>query len=211
MSYHYSAFISYRRNPGDEKFVKKFTAIIECMAEKVTNSPKAFLDDNSIKWGEKFDERIYDSIVKCYFFIPLYHNSYLHKDNTWCAKELYRAIEVEKRIRESTAADYCFILPVIDQGPPSDLPDCIVRKNALVMNKYKHLVLSNRPAKALDDLKNQIYDILLHNFKMLNEDVLFSELCNDIVIPSDQEIIEWIKKQKKMERISEANNLPVLR
>ena len=98
MSYKYSSFISYRRNVGDEKFVKKFKGIIECEAHKVTNIPKVFFDEQSIRWGDEFDEKIYDGIVACYFFIPFYHNSYLHKDNLWCAKELYRAIEVEKKI-----------------------------------------------------------------------------------------------------------------
>ena len=61
MSFHYSSFISYRRNVGDEKFIKKFKAIIESEAAKVTNISKVFFDEDSIIWGQEFDERIYEA------------------------------------------------------------------------------------------------------------------------------------------------------
>lgn len=211
MSFHYSSFISYRRNIGDEKFIKKFKTIIESEAAKVTNVGSVFFDDVSIRWGEEFDEKIYDGIVSCYFFIPFYHNSYLHIDNLWCAKELYRAIEVEKKIREHAVANYCFILPIIDRGSASDFPDCIGRKNAKEIKKYRHLVLSNKTSAALEDFKDNIYEILLDNFNLLKNDIKFSELCKGMDIPSDDEIIKWIKEQKEKEKISEANNLPILR
>ena len=211
MSFHYSSFISYRRNIGDEKFIKKFKVIIESEAAKVTNISKAFFDEDSINWGEDFDERIYNGIVNCYFFIPFYHNTYLHEDNLWCAKELYRAIEVEKKIRCSAINNYCFILPIIDRGSASAFPDCMGRKNAKEIKRYRHLVMSNATNKALEDFKYNIYDIFLKNFNLLNRDIKFSELCADIVIPTDEEIINWIKEQKEIERKSEANNPPILR
>ena len=211
MSCQYSTFISYRRNVGDEKFIKKFKSIIECEAFKVTNIPKVFFDEDSIRWGDEFDEKIYDGIVACYFFIPFYHNTYLHEDNLWCAKELYRAIEVEKKIRESAIHNYCFILPIIDRGSASAFPKCIGQKNAKEIKQIRHLVLSNKTNAALERFKDTIYDIFVSNFKLLNNEVKFSELCADIDIPSDDVIKEWIREQKKNEKISEANNPPILK
>lgn len=211
MGFHYSTFISYRRNVGDEKFIKKFKALIESEAAKVTNIPKVFFDDVSIQWGEEFDDKIYNGIVACYFFIPFYHNSYLHEDNLWCAKELYRAIEVEKKIREKSVDNYCFILPIIYRGSASAFPDCIGRKNAKEIKKYRHLVLSNKTNKALEDFKDNIYDIFLANFELLNDDIKFSELCASIPIPSDADIKEWIKEQKEADNKLEADNPPILK
>ena len=210
MNFLYSSFISYRRNVDDEKFIKKFKVILEGEAHKVTNIPKVFFDEDSINWGEDFDERIYNGIVACYFFIPFYHNTYLHEDNLWCAKELYRAIEVEKKIRETAVANYCFILPIIDRGSASAFPDCIERKNAIETKKYRHLVLSNKTNKALEDFKEYIYNIFLSNFKQLNVDINFCELCDSIEAPSDDEIKKWIREQKEIEKKAEATNPPIL-
>jgi hypothetical protein len=211
MSYHYSSFISYRRNVGDEKFIKKFKAIIECEAHKVTNIPKVFFDEESIRWGDEFDEKIYDGIVASYFFIPFYHNSYLHEDNLWCAKELYRAIEVEKKIRELAVHNYCFILPIIDRGTASAFPKCIGKKNAKEIRLFRHLILSNKTNAGLEKFKETIYEIFLSNFNLLDKEIKFSELCADLNHPSDDEIKDWIKVQKEDEKMSEANNLPILK
>jgi len=210
MSYHYSAFISYRRNAGDEGFIKKFTAIIECEALKVTNIPKVFLDENTINWGEDFDDRIYDGIVSCYFFIPFYHNTYLHENNIWCAKELYRAIAVERKIRNIVASEYCFILPIIDRGAASAFPECIGRKNAKEIKRYRHLVINKKTNAALEEFKENIYEIFLNNYRLLGENTI-SELCADITVPTDDEIIDWIREQKEIERKVEANRPPILR
>lgn len=211
MSCRYSSFISYRRNNGDENFVKKFKVILECEGQKVTNKTKAFFDEESIDWGSEFDDKIYDGIVASYFFIPFYHNSYLHEDNLWCAKELYRAIEVEKRVRNAVKT-YCFILPIIDRGKASDFPECIGKKNAKEIRAIRHLILNNKTSKALEAFKDTIYDILLSNYKSLcSKDIKFSEICADISIPTDEEIKKWIRVQKKMEKEIEASNLPVLK
>ncbi|MEI6847613.1 MAG: hypothetical protein WCK32_06205 [Chlorobiaceae bacterium] len=206
----YSAFISYRRNLGDDKFIKKFKAIIECEASKVTNIEKVFFDEDYIKWGDHFDDKIYNSIVDCYFFIPFYHNAYLHEDNLWCAKELYRAIEVEKKIRDSVDG-YCFILPIIDRGSADAFPDCIGRKHAKEIKKYRHLVVNNRTSEAFEAFKGEMYDVFLKNYILLNNGIDFVKMCVDIVIPSDEEIISWIKGQKDIEKKSEAKHLPILR
>ncbi|MBI5214634.1 MAG: toll/interleukin-1 receptor domain-containing protein [Ignavibacteriae bacterium] len=207
-NFQYSSFISYRRNDGDEVFMKKFKDIIASEAFKVTNIKNVFFDENSIQWGNEFDEKIYDGIVACYFFIPFYHNTYLHEDNLWCAKELYRAIEVEKKIRDNHEKGYCFILPIIYRGSASAFPTCIGNKNAKEIKLLRHIVLSNKSSAALEQFKDDIYEIFLQNFKLLTADVSFTELCADIPIPTDDEIKAWIREQKEQQRVTESNNPP---
>jgi len=211
MNFTYSCFISYRRNLGDEKFIKKFTALIESEAHKVTNIPKVFFDEKSIKWGNDFDDKIYEGIVACYFFIPFYHNTYLHIDSLWCAKELYRAIKVEEKIRESGIANYCFILPIIDRGSASAFPKCIGRKNAREVKRLRHIILNNRTNSSLEKFKEEIYETLLENYNLLNEKFNLSELCASIEIPSDEIIKEWIKQEKKIANENESKQLPILK
>ena len=210
MSYKYSSFISYRRNEADDKFLNNFKVIIESEALKVTNISKAFFDKESIQWGNEFDGKIYDGIVASYFFIPFYHNSYLHEDNLWCARELHHAIEVEKRIRESAVRNYCFILPIIDRGSACAFPDCIGKKNAKEIKKYRHLIAKKQTSAALEEFKDNIYDIFLSNFNLLDKNIKFSELCADIPHLSDDEIKDWIRVQKEYEKKSEAENPPIL-
>lgn len=211
MSFQYSLFISYRRNDGDKNFVKKLTNILHTEAQKVTNKMSPFFDIETIKWGDEFDDRIYDGIVSCYFFIPFYHNTYLHIDSLWCAKELYRAIEVEKKLREASP-QYRFILPVIDRGKACDFPDCIGRKNAKDFNQFKHLIKSGKTSKALEEFITGIHDIFLENYRLIeNTAIHFADLCSTIPIPTDEEIRNWVKIQKGIMNEQEKAHLPTLK
>jgi len=211
MSFTYSSFISYRRNNGDEKFVKNFTAIIESEAQKVTNIAKVFFDETSIKWGTDFDQKIYEGIAASYFFIPFYHNSYLHVNNIWCAREIHYAIEVEKKIRE-IFKDYCFILPIIYRGLPNALPSCIGKKNAKEIRQLEAVITSNKISAGLIKFKQDIYDIFLESFDLINNnEFVLSDLCASIVEPTDEEIRSWINEQKGIQRKFESENLPILK
>jgi hypothetical protein len=211
MNFNYSSFISYRRNVGDEKFVKNFKDIIESEAQKVTNISKVFFDEKSIIWGNEFDEKIYDGITSSYFFISIYHNSYLHIDNVWCAREIYHAIEIEKKIRE-TYSDFCFILPIIHRGSANDLPKCVEQKNAKVIRLFEHAIINKKVPNKLIEFIHNIYDVLLINFQLIEAANLnLKVLCSDIHIPSDEEIKVWIEKQKGIQRKQESENLPILK
>ncbi len=209
MAYAYSAFISYRRNSGEEKFMKNFNKIIRSEGQRVTNLD-TFFDDISINWGEEFDTKIYNAIHSSFFFIPLFHNTYLHKDNLWCAKELYRALEVEKRIRESVSSDYCFILPIIERGTADSLPECVNKKNAIKLKPYQYHIRNGIHSKALENFKCDLYDTLLENLnKIGNFDI--SEICADIEIPADDEIIKWIAEVNEKIAQAAAEHVPSLK
>lgn len=211
MSFEYSLFISYRRNEGDAKYIANLTNILHSEAQKVTNKSKPFFDEKSIKWGEEFDDKIYEAIVSCYFFVPLYHNTYLHSDNLWCAKELYRAIEVEKKIRES-CPHYSFILPIIDRGRASEFPNCIGRKNAKEFNTYRHIIKKKGTSKAYEEFIEEIHNIFLENFKLIEESsISFFELCSSIPIPTDEEIKDWVYEQKGILKEKEREHVPILK
>lgn len=209
MSFQFSCFISYRHHLEDKNFMLKFKKIIEAEAFKVTNQQNVFFDDKSIKWGEEFDHKIYEGIVSSYFFIPLFHHVYLHEDSLWCAKELHWAIQLENKIREKIAG-YCFILPIIDRGSPSDFPDCIGKKNAKEIKKFRHLILGNKTTAAFEDFKGEIYEILLKNYELLEKETIFKQYLSDIKPIPDDEIKSWVKSQKDKQKSVTASHLPVL-
>lgn len=159
--------------------------------------------------GEDFDDKIYKGIVSSYFFIPLFHHVYLHEENLWCAKELHWAIQLEEKIRE-TISSYCFILPLIDRGSASDFPECLGRKNAKEIKKFRHLILTGGTTKAYEEFKDGIYDILLMNFKLLDESHSFLEYLDKVEPISDEDIIKWVKEQKDKEKATSACHLPTL-
>lgn len=210
MSFKYSSFLSYRRNLGDEKFVKNFKEIIESEAQKVTNIQRAFFDESSIDWASDFDKKIYDGIYSSYFFIPIYYSSYLHVDNIWCAREIYHAIEIEKKIRE-TYKDFCFILPIIYRGSAGDLPNCLGKKNAKTIRQLENTIINKKTTTKLTDFKHEMHDILLQNFKLIESANLnLPELCSTVHIPSDDEVKIWINEQKGIQKKQESENLPIL-
>ena len=208
MSYQYSCFISYRRHVGVTDFVRKFKEIVETEAFKVTNQKKAFFDEEEINWGAEFDVKIYQAINSSCFFIPMFNFVYLHEDNLWCAKELHWAIQLENKIRE-TVENYCFILPVIDKGTPSDFPNCIGRKNAKEINQFRHLILNKTTSKAFEDFKIGIYNTLLQNYKLLNNNS-FCHLLDEISPISDEDLKLWIKDQKNKEKENASKHIPLL-
>lgn len=210
MGFNYSSFISYRHDSGDEKFYKNFKAIIESEAHKVTNISTVFWDTESITWGKEFDERIYFGINRSYFFIPIYHNTYLHEDNIWCARELYHALEVEKKIREKTKTKYSFIYPIIFRGSLNSLPSCIEKKIAREISQLETTIVNNKTTERLTEFKRKMYNIFLDSFRVIeNFDLI--EILNSINPPSDEEIKVWIKEQKEYEREAESAHLPVLK
>lgn len=210
MSFKYSSFLSYRRNFGDEPFVKNFKSILETEAQKVTNIQKAFFDEISIDWASDFDKKIYSGIFSSYFFIPIYYSNYLHEDNLWCAREMYHAIEVEKKIRE-TYKDFCFILPIIYRGNAGDLPNCLGKKNAKTIRQLETTIINKKSTSKLTDFKHEMYDILSQNFRLIeHENLNLSVLCSTVHIPTDDELREWIKEQKGIQKKQESKNLPIL-
>jgi hypothetical protein len=211
MSFKYSSFISYRRNPGDEIFVKKFKALIQSEGQNATNISKVFFDELSIAWGADFGKTIYEGILTSYFFIPIYHRTYLHVDNIWCAKEIYHAVEVEKKIRESINKEYCFILPVIYRGTAAALPTCLENKNAKDISRLLHLIISNKTNAGLEAFKQSLYVVFEKNMQLLNGiDLDLKSIDESIERPSDDEIKKWIDEQKKIQRTQESENLPIL-
>lgn len=205
----YSCFISYRRHNEISRFMNKLKKLIEPLAFSVTNKQNVFFDEKSITWGKDFDDKIYDGIVQSYFFIPLYHNVYLHEDNLWCARELHWAIQFENKIREKIS-NYCFILPLIARGSASDFPDCIGRKNAKEIKRFRHLIVSGGTSKKFEEFKESIYDIFLENYDLISTTNSFVEYIDDITPISDEELIEWIKEQKSKDRKLSKGRLPII-
>lgn len=212
-NFSYSTFISYRRNIGDKRFLENFKKIVQSEALRVTNIPSVFFDEDSIEWGIEFDEKIYQSIMKSCFFIPIYHFGYLHIDNVWCARELYHALEVEKVIRKTLGNNnYYYVLPIIFRGKPSALPNCIGKKNAKEIGRLEAAIAGNRINQKLNEFKNFIYDTFLASFKLLEEkNIDLIKICAGIAKPTDFEIKKWIEEQKKIEKSDDVANLPILR
>jgi hypothetical protein len=214
MSFTYSSFISYRRNESDSKFIRNLKDIIAAEAQTVTNKAKVFFDENSIKWGNEFDDAIYDGILSSYFFIPIYHYTYLHVDNVWCAREIYHALQIEEKIREHTAnPKYSFILPIIYRGSTDELPDCICKINAKSVRQLEHLIRGKKDGNLrLTEFRTDISNVFHSNFKLIeNLDINLKELCNEIEIPNDDQIKDWIKEQNRVQKVTESKKLPILK
>ena len=189
--------------------------MLESVAGRATDVPKVFFDEDSIKWGEEFDEKIYDCIMSSCFFIPLYYDNYLSMEKLWCARELYHAIKVERMIRDNSNTQFCFILPLIHYGNKENLPECINSKNAKSLRPYIQDITKSQPSsvtKKIIDFRNEIYDILKahhHHVKHISENDI-KKWCEDINIPSDEDIKEWIIENNKNLRKQEESNLPKL-
>ncbi|MBS1511798.1 MAG: toll/interleukin-1 receptor domain-containing protein [Bacteroidetes bacterium] len=216
MSFKYSGFISYRHNDSDNTFFVNLKNFISSEIFKVTNKPKSFYDAESIDWGVNWDDKIYNGIGESFFFIPVWYYHYLNEANLWCARELYHALQVEQIIKSNLSAqdskEFFFIFPLIYRGNTDLIPECFSKKSAKSLRNFETDILNKKITTRLNNFSNDIYDTLMKHFLILDKypAVDFQAMFNAIPRPTDAEIIDWIREQKKQINEKEAKLLPVL-
>jgi len=110
-------FISYARNPKDEKIVKKIIMAIENQGLKV------WFDKRSIKWGDSFPSEITDAIKNSQYILCCLSEAY--SKSSWCLNELESAVAFQR----SKAEKKPHLLPLILYGGYSILDSFSILKN----------------------------------------------------------------------------------
>ena len=216
MAFEYSSFISYRHNDLNKTYFDNLKDFLKSEVFSATNIKEIFYDKVSIKWGVIWEDTIYSGIEESFFFLPVWYYHYLNEDNLWCARELYHALEIEKIIRDQLTDEdkdnFAFIFPLIYKGSADLIPSCLSEKHAKSLVGYEVTIKTKKINNKFQSVINDIYDTLLNQFLILEKypHVDFQALFLQIQRPSDTEIKEWIKKQKKNIAQKEANKPPVL-
>lgn len=216
MAFEYSCFISYRHNKNEAVFYNNLREIIQSEAMLATNKNKLFFDESSIKYGEEWDDKIYDGVSGSYFFIPIYYPNYLHTDNIWCARELMHALKVQEVIHSKlTAAEqknFFYIIPFIYRGKAESLPKGMATKKALLIRDFEYLIIKKEWSPELVKLKQDFCDMLNECWSILDghSNIDFQQLIQAIPKPTDAEVKQWIKEQKEKQIIIEADHKPFL-
>ncbi len=216
MAFEYSCFISYRHNINEALFYNNLRDIIQSEAMLATNKNKLFFDENSIRYGEEWDDKIYDGVSSSFFFIPIYYPNYLHTDNIWCARELMHALRVQEVILSKLTADekkkFFYIIPFIYRGKPESLPKGIGSKKALLIRDFEYLIIKKEWSPELVKLKQDFCDTLNECWSILDghSNIDFQQLIQAIPKPTDAEVKAWIKEQKEKQTIIEAEHKPFL-
>ena len=218
MSHTYSCFISYRRNEERRVFISNLKAILQSELFDLTNKNRAFLDNDSIRYGEEFDVKIYFGIENAYFFIPLWTPNYLHKDNLWCARELYHAIQLEEKIKDRLKDDdklnWYYIIPIVVNGNKDYLPKCISRNNAIDIQFYTTDIINKKTTQKLIKLRRSFFDCVdayYRTVKKYFELIDFRELNESIVKPDDVVLKNWVSLQESEIQVLESTHLPILK
>ena len=210
-------FISYRHNENEKIFYTNLRNIIQSEALTATNKANSFFDENAIKYGEEWDDKIYVGVSGSYFFIPILHYNYLHSENNWCARELMHALKVEELIRNQLPEDerkkFFYIIQFIYRGKPDNLPKGLSSKKALPLQQFEYSIIKNDITQELINLKQQFCDLLTECYKILDKhnDINFQQLFNQIPKPDDNEVNAWITEQKNLIKKNEAGQLPILK
>ncbi len=216
MAFEYSCFISYRHNDAEKLFYSNLREMIQSEAMLATNKNKLFFDENAIKYGEEWDDKIYDGVSGSYFFIPIYYPNYLHTDNIWCARELMHALRVEEVIKSKLTDDqkrkFFYIIPFIYRGKADSLPKGIANKKALFLQQFEYLIIKKDVSPELVNLKQQFCDTLTECWSILDEynTTDFQQMIQAIPKPTDEEVIAWIKEQRNNQTQKEAAHKPLL-
>ena len=216
MAFEYSCFISYRHNQNEATFYNNLRDIIQSEAMLATNKNKLFFDETAIKYGEEWDDKIYDGVSGSYFFIPIYYPNYLHADNIWCARELMHALKVQDVILSNLTDDekkkFFYIIPFIYRGKPESLPKGMSSKKALLIRDFEYLIIKKEWSPELVKLKQDFCDTLNECWSILDNhsNIDFQQLIQAIPKPTDDEVKNWIKEQKEKQTKIEAEHKPLL-
>lgn len=216
MEFEYSCFISYRREEQRNKFIKSFCTYLCTKAKDSTNISKVFIDEQEIKNGVPFPEKLYESIKRSCVFAIFNTQHYLHEDDNWCAKELFYALKVEERRKEIIAEEdkskYNWLLILLVNGTVKHLPNIINTRIAHSIKEFEYFgkLLKNKKSKELIDELGSRIDEIFHIYQK-NPKPCFIECCKDIPYPTDEEIKVWIKEQKYILEQTEAKNTPILK
>jgi len=216
MAFEYSSFISYRHNELDHTYFENLKNFLKSEVFSATNIADIFYDKVAIKWGVNWDDKIYSGIEGSFFFLPIWYYHYLNENNLWCARELYHALEIEKIIRSQLSQEdqdeFVFIFPLIYKGSVDLIPSCLSEKNAKSLVGYEVTIKTKKINNKFQAVINNIYDTLLEQYMILEKytHVDFQSLFQQIQRPTDAEIKDWIKLQKKNIAQKEATMPPVL-
>lgn len=214
MSFQYSCFISYRREKQSNKFIEEFTSRFNQHAFYVTNKDKQFLDRKEINGSPKFGNEIYDAIRSSYFFNIFYFPNYLHTDDIWCAKELRYAMAVEeerkKLLSDSEKDKFCILNIFILSGSADKLPKAIKDRNAEKIASFQY---SNYKTTAWRDFVQSMSDFMYEMYAIYQSKNMqdFIACCDNIVMPTDDEIRIWINEQVGNALTAESAHLPVFK
>lgn len=218
MAFQYSSFISYRHDAFDKKYIANLKTLLkEQLFRIVTNIESVFYDEESINWGTEWDNKIYTGISKSVFFVPIWYHHYLNEENLWCARELYHALEIEKIIKEQLDEEdkdkFYFVLPLIYKGSNKGLPYSLSRKTAKSLDLYEVEIKNKKTTTRLQKFINDLFYALLEHFRVIEKykNINFQELFDRVKIPTDDEIINWIKEQTREVKQIESENLPILK
>ncbi len=218
MSFTYSCFISYRHNELKEKYITNLKKILSEEAALATNKKEVFFDQDSLRYGEEFDQSIYSRIESSLFFIPIWYIHYLHEDNLFCARELMHALSIEKIIKDSLPVldrdNFYFIVPIIFRGELSDLPRSLSAKIAIDLKNLEHVIVKGGDNQQLTKIKQKFCKNLTSYYLSIDphlKKIDFAKLFASIKRPSDDEVKEWISEQKKIQQNLDAEKKPILK
>lgn len=218
MSLKYSCFISYRRNDDAKKYISNLKNILQSETFLVTNKKRAFFDEDSIRYGEIFDSKIYEGIENSYFFMPIWYMNYLHEDSIYCAKELLHAMNIERMLQsllpEAERANFFYVIPFLVRGNASELPECFSKKLVIDIKPFEYAIYNNKKSLKLIEFTQRLYKDLSDYYQVYNKYISHDEyvrLCESIEKPDDEFVKDWIKLQQKELLQSEAKNIPLLK
>ncbi len=218
MSFVHSSFFSYRRNSNDINFIYNLRDIIQSEGKYATNFDSVFFDEKCIELGNDFDEKIYEGIKKSCSFTIIFSPIYINKNNDWCARELFTAINFENYIREKISNDkFCLIFPLIHRGKTEDLPFSISKKNAKYLHEYaadiKNSSITGIPTtQNFEKFKAYLGEVYTENFKLIKDfEFDWDDIEENVLSPKDEDVESWINEQNQIYRKNESQNPPKLK
>jgi len=182
----HDVFLSYTQD--DNKLIKKIVKSLKI------RGLKCFFDKDNINWGDKFPEKIYNSIAASQYFLLLISKSYIKSE--WCIAELNTALSIlndkNKKIH---------VLPLLHPTYPE--------------SDYNQVNLLKGIQYRIYDSPDEIADAILHlgQIPTLETQLEWSDINKrEISFEKFINIDSWLSKERKTE-ISKLviDNLPKLK
>ena len=113
MSYVYDIFLSYRRDPETNLWIKDhFEPLLkQRVRPALPKGPDIFIDVNEMEAGQPWPQQLADAISASRIIMPLWSEDYLN--SLWCTCEISHMLERQKELARHGNPEPSLIFPVI--------------------------------------------------------------------------------------------------
>jgi len=189
----YACFISYRhfKESFGSNFVQEFVSVLNEFLELYMNE-KAFLDEERLKTGEFFNQRLAEAICNSACMIIIYTPKHFSKQKPYCTCEYMAMKRLEKkRILKLKDKGKGLIITVVLRGIDQLPKEIVNNRHVIDFSALIEPKIKGNLRRRIEEIARYIFDV---SMELRQADIDWNT-CSNYIIPSEEEeeeVAKWL-------------------